>query len=90
MGIFWKKEVDSGSVTLYIKLGRPIFWEGGVDYGSVAYSCQKMGVSILGGMCRFSVAYRCLNGGIFREGGVDYARVTYIFKRDGIYSGREG
>ena len=40
-----------------------IFWKGGVDYGSVAYSCQIGGYPILGGRGRFSEGRRCLKWG---------------------------
>ena len=47
-GIFWKEEVDSGSVTLfktrYILGGRG-------NYGSVTYNCQKKG-GIYSGICK--------------------------------------
>ena len=60
--------VDSGSVTLY---KRVIFWETGVDSGSVAYIVVKMGGRPIlweRGVYSGRVAYICLKGGYILGG----------------------
>ena len=64
---------------------RGMFWEGGVDSVSLAYSCGKVGY-ILRGRGRFwnfcifwecGILYRFWKGGIFWEGGVDSVSFAY-------------
>ena len=53
-----------------------IFWEGGVDYWSVAYSGEEGGYNLEGGLYSGRDAYLYKGGGgIFWEGGVDSGRV---------------
>ena len=49
-----------------------IFWEGGVDYGTVEYNCEKEGRFWDGGVDSVRVAYRPSKrkGGRFWEGGI--------------------
>ena len=55
--------------------GGGIFWEGGVDSGSIAYSCGKGGY--------IPGAALAITGSIFRKGGVDYGSVAYSCQKRG-------
>ena len=65
-GVSSGSEVDSGSVSYRC------LREGGVDYGSVAYSGEEGGI-----FWRDSGRVAYLRGGIFWEGRVDYGSVAY-------------
>ena len=56
--------------------GGDIFWEGGVDYVSVAYSGLEGG--ILEGWVDYGRVAYLRRGGILSEGGVDSGRAGYI------------
>ena len=60
-----------------------------MDYGSVAYSCQKRGYLFWeGGVDSGRVVYRCLKGvGYTQRRRVDSGRVAYLFKREGYILG---
>ena len=70
--------VDSGRVA-YLRRG--IFWEEGIDSGSVAYIVEKGVYSRkMGYILRAPLN---INGGIFWEGGVDYGSVAYSCQKRG-------
>ena len=86
MGVYFGRErwipVVSHS-RIYRCLKEGIFWEGGVDFGSVAYSGEKGGYIMQGGVDsgREAYLYKGWGGGYilegrgtFWEGGIDCCR----------------
>ena len=69
----------------------PIFQEGGVDYGSVAYSGEEWGYILEGLVDSERVAYLregwyILGGrGRFWEGGIDSRSIAYSCKKGDIF-----
>ena len=69
--------MDSSSVPPTVTYGclkEGIFWEGGLDYGSVAYSGEEGRFILEGGLDSGEDAYLRGKGGIFWEGRVDCGR----------------
>ena len=66
--------IPAMSTVAYGCLNEDLFWEGGVDYGSVTYDGEEGGYILEGGLDSGRKVYLRGGGDIFWEGGVDSGR----------------